>query len=255
MNAKQLKFFRDIDEKEVQNLIIGELRDYRALKVQIENKKEQEAAGVINLFPSVRQQDRLNELKVKQIERALANSLDFIERRIIEMKYFTSQETKDINIYLELGLKKGKYYEKKRAAIYRLATALGIIWVLLFFRTKIEQKPDKFRTKWVPFWASFYFSIGGKIFLSASYLADRRRIFPLSVVYSGVSNDWEGCRQKLRGEQLESSCIACDSHGEAKCEIPLQTTDCRRRQRPLLQSRPASRVIVYERDIKKRKSK
>ena len=127
MNAKQLKFFRDIDEKEVQNLIIGELREYRALKVQIENKKEQEAAGVINLFPSVRQQDRLNELKVKQIERALENSLDFIERRIIEMKYFTSQETKDINIYLELGLKKGKYYEKKRAAIYRLATALGII--------------------------------------------------------------------------------------------------------------------------------
>lgn len=127
MNAKQLKFFRDIDEKEVQNLIIGELREYRALKVQIENKKEQEAAGVINLFPSVRQQDRLNELKVKQIERALENSLDFIERKIIEMKYFTSQETKDINIYLELGLKKGKYYEKKRAAIYRLATALGII--------------------------------------------------------------------------------------------------------------------------------
>ncbi|MEK4030715.1 ArpU family phage packaging/lysis transcriptional regulator [Pseudobacillus sp. FSL P4-0506] len=127
MDAKQLKFFRDIDEKEVQNLIIGELREYRALKVQIENKKEQEAAGVINLFPSVRQQDRLNELKVKQIERALENSLDFIERRIIEMKYFTSQETKDINIYLELGLKKGKYYEKKRAAIYRLATALGII--------------------------------------------------------------------------------------------------------------------------------
>ncbi|MGC8230988.1 ArpU family phage packaging/lysis transcriptional regulator [Pseudobacillus badius] len=127
MNAKQLKFFRDIDEKEVQNLIIGELRDYRALKVQIENKKEQEAAGVINLFPSVRQQDRLNELKVKQIERALENSLDFIERKIIEMKYFTSQETKDINIYLELGLKKGKYYEKKRAAIYRLPTALGVI--------------------------------------------------------------------------------------------------------------------------------
>ncbi|OCA85245.1 ArpU family phage packaging/lysis transcriptional regulator [Pseudobacillus wudalianchiensis] len=127
MNAIQLKFFREIDEKEVQKLIIGELRDYRALKVQIENKKEQEAAGVINLFPSVRQQDRLNELKVKQIERALENSLDFIERRIIEMKYFTSQETKDINIYMELGLKKGKYYEKKRAAIYRLATALGII--------------------------------------------------------------------------------------------------------------------------------
>ncbi|WP_203362429.1 ArpU family phage packaging/lysis transcriptional regulator [Bacillus sp. REN10] len=127
MNAKQLSMFNDIDEKEVQDLIITELRNYRALKVQIENKKEQEAAGVIDLFPSVRQQDRLNELKVKQIDRALEHSLDFIERRIIEMKYFTSEETKDINIYLDLGLKKGKYYEKKRAAIYRLATALGVI--------------------------------------------------------------------------------------------------------------------------------
>jgi ArpU family phage transcriptional regulator len=127
MNAKQLVFFEDIDEKEVQNLIIRELRHYRALKVQIENKREREEAGIIDLFPSVRQQDRLNELKVKQIERALENSLDYIERKIIEMKYFTSLDTKDVNIYLELGLKKGKYYEKKRAAIYRLATALGII--------------------------------------------------------------------------------------------------------------------------------
>ncbi|MEZ2661711.1 ArpU family transcriptional regulator, partial [Aneurinibacillus aneurinilyticus] len=30
-------------------------------------------------------------------------------------------------IYTELGLKKGKYYEKKRLAIFRIATALGII--------------------------------------------------------------------------------------------------------------------------------
>lgn len=127
MNAKQLTFFSDINEKEVQNVIIRELRHYRALKVQIENKREQTEAGIVDLFPSVRKQDRLNELKVKQIERALECSLDFIENRIIEMKYFTSHETNDIYIYMELGLKKGKYYEKKRAAIYRLATALGII--------------------------------------------------------------------------------------------------------------------------------
>ncbi|MGC8230990.1 hypothetical protein ACP2W0_18545, partial [Pseudobacillus badius] len=62
-----------------------------------------------------------------------------------------------------------------------------IVAVLIVFLNVTEQKTDKNRTKWVPFWASFYFSIGGKIFLSASYLADRRRIFPLSVVYSGVS--------------------------------------------------------------------
>lgn len=127
MSAHQLSLFQEIDEKEVQNLIIRELRHYRALKVQIENKKEQLEAGVIDLFPAVRKQDRINELKVKQIERALENSLDFFERKIVEMKYFTSQEVNDIEIYLELGLKKGKYYEKKRTAIYRLATALGII--------------------------------------------------------------------------------------------------------------------------------
>ncbi|WP_046180373.1 ArpU family phage packaging/lysis transcriptional regulator [Domibacillus tundrae] len=127
MVANQLTLFTDIDEKEVQNLIIMELRDYRALKVQIENKKEREAAGIVDLFPSVRQQDQLSELKVKQIDRALDRSLDFIERQIIEKKYFTSEETKDINIYMELGLKKGKYYDKKRSAVYRLATALGII--------------------------------------------------------------------------------------------------------------------------------
>lgn len=127
MNAKQLTFFSDIDEKEVQNLIIRELRHYTALKVQIENKREQLEAGIVDLFPSLRRRERLNELKVKQIKRALECSLDFIERKIIEMKYLTSQETNDIYIYMELGLKKGKYYEKKRAAIYRLATALGII--------------------------------------------------------------------------------------------------------------------------------
>lgn len=128
MLAKQLVFFNNnIDEKEVVNLTITELKNYRALKVQIENRKEQLDAGVIDLFPSVRKEEAKNELKVKQIERALENSLDYIERRILEMKYLSSQEVNDINIYLELGLKKGKFYEKKRAAIFTLATALGII--------------------------------------------------------------------------------------------------------------------------------
>ena len=127
MSAHQLSLFKEIDEKEVQDLVIKELRHFRALKVQVENKKEQEEAGIIDLFPTVRRQDRINKLKIKQIERALENSLDFFERKIIEMKYFTSNEVNDIEIFLELGLKKGKYYEKKRTAIYRLATALGII--------------------------------------------------------------------------------------------------------------------------------
>jgi len=33
----------------------------------------------------------------------------------------------DLNIYLELGLKKDMYYMKKRSAILNLATALGMI--------------------------------------------------------------------------------------------------------------------------------
>ncbi|MFJ8245193.1 ArpU family phage packaging/lysis transcriptional regulator [Peribacillus asahii] len=127
MGAEQLSLFEDVNEKEVEKRIIEYLRDYRALKVQIENKQEQIEAGVSNLFQPIRQPDPKNELKVKQIERALENSLDFLERKIIEMKYLTSQEINDIDIYLELGIKKGKFYVKKRAAIFNLATALGMI--------------------------------------------------------------------------------------------------------------------------------
>lgn len=127
MGAEQLSLFENVNEKEVEKRIIEYLRDYRSLKVQIENKQEQIEAGVIDLFQPIRQPDPKNELKVKQIERALENSLDFFERKIIEMKYLTSQEINDIDIYLELGIKKGKFYIKKRAAIFNLATALGII--------------------------------------------------------------------------------------------------------------------------------
>ncbi|MEK4030713.1 hypothetical protein MKZ02_19545 [Pseudobacillus sp. FSL P4-0506] len=72
--------------------------------------------------------------------------------------------------------------------LYNLIVAVLIVF-LECNRTKTGQIPDKNRTKWVPFWVPFYFSIDGKIFLSASYLAGRRRIFPLSMMYSGVSND------------------------------------------------------------------
>ncbi|WP_396120238.1 hypothetical protein [Domibacillus indicus] len=82
MTVKQLTLFKNIDEKEIQNLLIMELHNYRALKVQIENKKEREEAGVIDLFPPVRKEDQLNELKVRQVDRALNRSLDFTERRI-----------------------------------------------------------------------------------------------------------------------------------------------------------------------------
>ncbi|TYS67039.1 ArpU family transcriptional regulator [Sutcliffiella horikoshii] len=126
MLAEQLSFLSNVNEREVRKLVIRELKDYRALKVQIENKNERVSAGV-NLFPSLRNSHVINELKVKQIERALNDSLDEEELLIIKKKYLTSIKTKDIEIYLELGFKKDTYYEVKNRAINRIATALGII--------------------------------------------------------------------------------------------------------------------------------
>ena len=54
MSATQLTFLPPIDEKEVRNTIIKELKRYKALKVQLENRKEREEAGMNNLFPQLR---------------------------------------------------------------------------------------------------------------------------------------------------------------------------------------------------------
>ncbi len=88
---------------------------------------EESVDAGISLFPSIRDSFILNELKVKQMERALENSLDDEERMIIEKKYLAASQTKDIHIYMELGMKKDTYYEIKQRAILRIATALGII--------------------------------------------------------------------------------------------------------------------------------
>lgn len=127
MDAKQLTLVPEIDEKEVQQVVIRELKQFRALKIQIENRKEQEKEGVVGIFPTLRHADCLNEIKVRQMERALEGSLDFIERQIINQKYLNSQEINDLNIYMDLGIKKGKFYEKKKVALLRIATAIGII--------------------------------------------------------------------------------------------------------------------------------
>jgi ArpU family phage transcriptional regulator len=127
MVAEQISFFDEVNEKEIRKTIVKELKNYRALKVQIENKSECSAAGVVSLFPNLRKQDNFNELKVKQMERALDKGLDAIEKEIIQKKYLEPQLMNDLNIYLELGLKKDAYYIKKRSAILSLATALGII--------------------------------------------------------------------------------------------------------------------------------
>lgn len=127
MIAYQMSLLPEVNEKEVQKVVIDELRNYQSLKVQRENKKEQEQEGVTNLFPILRDQSRVNEIKIKQIDRAIHYSLDYIERKIVERKYLNPLGITDLEIYLELGIKKDKFYDKKRSAILNIATALGII--------------------------------------------------------------------------------------------------------------------------------
>ncbi|KXZ16400.1 ArpU family phage packaging/lysis transcriptional regulator [Bacillus nakamurai] len=124
---KQLSFLPDVNEKEVRNTVIKELKTYRSLKIQAENRKEQKEKGVIGLFPQLRKSTQYNELKVKQMDRALMHCLDQDEYSIIEKKYLSPQKIKDLEIIIELGFKRDKFYQVKRQAIYNIATALGII--------------------------------------------------------------------------------------------------------------------------------
>ncbi|MCY8330774.1 ArpU family transcriptional regulator [Bacillus spizizenii] len=125
--AEQLSFLPEVNEKEVRNIVIKELKTYRSLKVQAENRKEQKEKGVIGLFPQLRKSTEYNELKVKQMDRALKHCLDQDEYSIIEKKYLSPEKIKDLEIMIELGIKRDKFYQVKRQAIYNIATALGII--------------------------------------------------------------------------------------------------------------------------------
>ncbi len=127
MGCEQLNMFGEVNDKEVRSVVIKELRLYKALKVQIANLEERTEQGVINLYPTIRKISAENHLKVQQMDRALAHSLDVEERKIIEMKYLSGERNKDITIYMDLGMKKDRYYELKQQAIRYLATALGII--------------------------------------------------------------------------------------------------------------------------------
>ncbi|MGG4266428.1 hypothetical protein [Peribacillus simplex] len=69
-----------------------------------------------HIFPKLQENDEANELKVIQMERALEYSLDPIKCQIIEMKYLSHERQNDINIYMDIGLQKTPYYEKKKVA-------------------------------------------------------------------------------------------------------------------------------------------
>ncbi|CAI8877577.1 ArpU family transcriptional regulator [Brevibacillus sp. IT-7CA2] len=124
---EQLSFLQPVDEREVRKAVVKELKSYKALRVAVQNKKEQEEKGIEQLFPRLQLSETQNELKAKQIERALEYSLDEVERQIIEEKYLSTSRVKDINVYLDLGLTKDQYYTKKKEAILQIATALGMI--------------------------------------------------------------------------------------------------------------------------------
>lgn len=127
MVAEQLSFLDAVNEKEVRKIVAKELKKYKALRVAVLNRKEQEEQGVSGLFPALCESDKQKEMKVRQIERALEYTLDEIERRIIEEKYLGTARVKDITLYLDMGLTKDQYYAKKKEAISQIATALRII--------------------------------------------------------------------------------------------------------------------------------
>ncbi|MFP7455084.1 ArpU family phage packaging/lysis transcriptional regulator [Bacillus safensis] len=127
MTVEALHLLSEINEKQVRQTLINELKLYKALKVKQENLDEQKANGILTLFPKLRDQNVCSELKVRQIERALEYSLDEIEQDIIRKKYLTSRMVKDLEVCEELGLKKDRYYKLKKQATFKLSTALGII--------------------------------------------------------------------------------------------------------------------------------
>ncbi|MCM3143059.1 ArpU family phage packaging/lysis transcriptional regulator [Brevibacillus sp. MER 51] len=124
---EQLSFLEPVDEKEVRKAVVKALKEYKALRVAVQNKQERQEKGIDQLFPRLQKSESTNELKARQIERALQYSLDEVERQIIEEKYLSTSRVKDINVYLDLGLTKDQFYTKKKEAIMQIATALGMI--------------------------------------------------------------------------------------------------------------------------------
>ncbi|MED1412583.1 MULTISPECIES: ArpU family transcriptional regulator [Bacillus] len=124
---KQLTLLPAIDketEKKVQKEVVSILKEYRGLKICFENEAEQRQEG-ISLFPEICDTKRANQIKLKQVEKALMHSLD--EVKIIEMKYLSNKKLKDDFIYNELLIKKDAFYAKKKNVIRLIATALGMI--------------------------------------------------------------------------------------------------------------------------------
>jgi len=124
---KQMSLCSDVDDKEIRRVVARLLKQYKAYRVAFQNKLEQDAEGIDQLFPMLNDIEKEKFLFVKQIDRALENALNEIEREIIQRKYLDNHRVKDIDVYLDLGLTKDQYYIHKKYAINLIATALRII--------------------------------------------------------------------------------------------------------------------------------
>ncbi|MES5869207.1 ArpU family phage packaging/lysis transcriptional regulator [Bacillus cereus group sp. RP32] len=126
---EQLAFFPEIDDKTqktIEKEVIKVLKEYRALKIRMENQQENRMEG-ISLFPEIRDTRKISDIKFKQIDKALTYCLDEDESEIIKKKYLSNKRLKDEVIYEEIGLYKNAYYAKKRTALRLIATSLGMI--------------------------------------------------------------------------------------------------------------------------------
>ncbi|CAI8970094.1 hypothetical protein EMIT07CA2_60018 [Brevibacillus sp. IT-7CA2] len=68
---EQLSFLELVDEKEVRKAVVKALKEYKAFRVAVQNKKERQEKGIDQLFPQLQRSESTNELKARQIERAL----------------------------------------------------------------------------------------------------------------------------------------------------------------------------------------
>jgi ArpU family phage transcriptional regulator len=131
MNRKlhkgRMKMVKKINEKEVQRLVAGLLKQYKAYRVALANKAEQDTEGLVQLFPSLEDNYSQKYIVVKQIERAIEYALDEREREIIKRKYLDKTRVKDVEVFMGMGISKDQYYNYKKDAINLIANALGII--------------------------------------------------------------------------------------------------------------------------------
>ncbi|HHB2168506.1 TPA: ArpU family phage packaging/lysis transcriptional regulator [Bacillus cereus] len=116
---------RHVNEKEIRPFVIEELQEYRVLKVKFKNIEEQAALGVELLFPELRKCTE-DEIRYRQLKRAFEEALDEDEQQILKMKYMNRKELNDEYIYTVLGMKRGKYYRKRKSGVLRFAKALSM---------------------------------------------------------------------------------------------------------------------------------